>query len=198
MMIQSPYLWLSPKAQKITFIIFFILTIILLGCLQIIDTSLQTEEAPMGIVSFQLAGDLSNSLDIIESWNDAGEETNQFYAGLSLGIDYLFMLAYAISIGLGCILLTKTLIRKKHVLSSSFLPSLSNTLAWGAIIAALLDVIGNYILIRLLLGSTSEMLPVISFWFATFKFLILGIALLYILITLIMIIIPVKDKAPIS
>ena len=131
----------------------------------------------MGIVSFQLAGSLSEANLIMESWHTQ----EQMHAAFSLGLDHLFMLAYAVAFGLACVLLATKLLSK-----GSRLAGLGPILAWGAIMAALLDVLGNYTLWQLLMGSEAETWAVISYWSATIKFTILAVIILYIVVGLIM------------
>lgn len=55
-----------------------------------LDSFLITEEAPNGIVSFELAKELVRSRSIISTWN----ATARSAAGLSLGLDFIFLLIY--------------------------------------------------------------------------------------------------------
>ncbi len=174
---KHPYSCLNQSQQVSMFIVFLPLAILLLICMQIIDQPLQTEAAPMGIVSFQLAGSLSESHLIMESWQKQG----QMYAAFSLGLDYLFMLTYAVAFGLACVLLASKLFSK-----GSRLADFGPILAWGAILAALLDVLGNYTLWQLLIGSDAEIWAIISYWSATIKFTILTVIILYLVVGLIL------------
>ncbi len=182
-MTKHPYEWLSEKAQKKVFTGFLIVSILLFLCFQVIDAPLQTDEAPMGIVSLQLAGSLSEARIIIDSWDDEG----LFNAGISLGIDYLFMLAYGVSVGLGCVFIGRKLSNKKKFMSAA-----GYTLSWGLIAAVAADVLENYALILTVSGADTEMWPVLSYWCASVKFLILALAFIYIIIGAIMI--PITAK----
>ena len=66
--------------------------------LQAVDAPLKTPAAPQGIVSYEFAGTTTAAQRILDSW-DAGAKV---YAGFSLGLDYLYMPAYALTIGLAC------------------------------------------------------------------------------------------------
>ncbi len=54
-------------------------------------------------------------------------------------------------------------------------------LSWGQLLAALLDAVENYALIRLLLGSTGKLWPDLARWCAVPKFLLVGAGLVYVI-----------------
>ena len=170
---QSPYHWLTPPQQKRAFALLLTLTIVLAIWQRVLDRPLQTAAAPQGIVSFELAGTLANAQGILDSWGAKG----RVYAGLSLGIDYLFMVAYAGAIGLGCTLIGGVLLSRRRRLGV-----LSWLLAWGLIAAGLLDALENFSLIQTLLGSAETLWPPIARASATGKFLLIALGLLYVLI----------------
>jgi hypothetical protein len=149
--------------------------------LQILGGPLKTDVAPSGIVSFELAGELSLAQSMVKSWG----RTGQVYAGLNLGLDYLFLVAYASAIGLGCVLVVRNLSERVAILSL-----VGVMLAWGQFGAALLDCIENYALIRILLGTQRDVFPVLARWCALPKFLIVAAGLVYIIIGALMVIVP--------
>jgi len=170
---RHPFAWIKKESQVPVFIVSFIITILIIIGMQILGKPLITGAAPSGIVSFEFAGDLETAQSIIASW---GQEPLT-YAGLNLGFDYLFMVGYGITIGLGCIIISQKLISRIKPLSL-----LGILLAWGSILAALLDALENYALIRLLLGSFNEVWPVIAKWCAGVKFFLVVIEISYVLI----------------
>jgi hypothetical protein len=170
---KTPFDWIATEKQKPAFIFLVILTVIVMGSLQIIGGPLVTEAAPGGIVAYEFAGDLPTTHAILESWGSAG----QVYAGLSLGLDFLFLFAYAGSIGLGCVLAAR-----KLGMLGGFAYRIGIWLAWGLPIAAFLDALENYALIRLLLGSELALWPVMARWCAIPKFALVGAGLLYVLV----------------
>lgn len=172
-----PFSFLSLKAQKWAFVIFLVLTILLMVALQLLGAPLITDAAPLGIVSFELAGELSLAREIIASWGPEGK----VYAGLNLGLDYLFIVVYASAIALGCILVAQSMTKR---ITSLVLPGV--VLAWSQIAAALLDAIENYALIKVLLGSGQEIWPLIARWSALPKFAIVVLGIFYIFLGLIL------------
>ncbi len=168
-----PFARLSESGQKIAFIFLFALTLIVLASLQALGAPLNTETAPMGIVSFEFAGELAPAQRMVESWGQEG----RVYAGLSLGLDYLFLVAYASAISLGCVLVARSLARRVK-----FLPGIGAVLAWAQFAAALLDAVENYGLIRVLLGSDQAAWPVVAWWCAVPKFIIVALGLGYVIV----------------
>jgi hypothetical protein len=167
-----PFHWISPQYRSRVFGLCFVAAIVLMATLQILGRPLINDSAPTGIVSFEFAGDLTGALTILDSWDPA----TKVFAALNLGLDYLFLLAYAGAIGLGCVLLGEAL--ANH---STTLPTIGSLLAWGATLAALLDAFENYALIRLLLGSTYPIWPFVARLAAAPKFTLVALGLLYIL-----------------
>jgi len=169
-----PFKWLSTKAQKQVFVVLLIITLAVMGALRFFDGYLKTEAAPNGIVSFEFAGNLAAAKNILASWGPK----RAVYAGLSLGLDFLFLFSYAGAIGLGCILAARGLSQRMKTFSLLGAP-----LAWGQLCAALLDVFENVGLIQVLLGAESEFWPSLAFWCAIPKFLIVAAGLLYLVVS---------------
>ncbi|MFQ5811953.1 MAG: hypothetical protein ACE5I2_01990 [Anaerolineae bacterium] len=168
---RHPFNWLSTSGQKRTFIVLLALTLAVMVSLNALGGPLNTGVAPLGIVSFELAGELSLAQSMVDSWGQAG----QVYAGLNLGLDYVFLIAYSSSIALGCVLLARSLSRRV-----AFLSFAGVILAWAQFGAALLDAVENYALIRVLLGSQQASWPAVARWCAIPKFLIVAAGLVYV------------------
>ncbi|HEY69632.1 MAG TPA: hypothetical protein G4O08_03510 [Anaerolineae bacterium] len=164
--------------------VFFILlgfTLVLMISLQVIGGPLQTNAAPSGIISYELAGSLDNAWAMLNSWGSEG----QVFAALSLGLDYLFLVAYSITIALGCRIVASNLHPR-----FGFLIRLGILLSWAQFLAALLDALENYALIRILLGSENALWPPTALWSAVPKFIIVVLGIVYILAGAIMTLIP--------
>lgn len=169
MTLRHPFEWLSPTAQKRALWLLLPLTLAVMYSLQRIGEPLITLAAPNGIVSFELAGNMRRVDEIGTSWAPMGF----FFAGLSLGLDYLFMPLYACSIALSCVLLSQR--------AGLTLGNLSTLLAWGQFVAAALDAVENYALIRLLQGEQDNFWPVLARNCAIPKFALVALGLVFIL-----------------
>ena len=172
MKFRHPFEWLTKSNQKRAFFLLLIITLAVMAALRCYDTHLKTNAAPNGIVSYEFARTLPVAQSMIESWGEQGK----IYAGLSLGLDYLFFIAYAGTIGLGCVL-TGQKLSEKFV----FANVIGAILAWGLIIAGLLDAVENYALIKILLGSLQEFWLTIAWFCAAPKFALVGFGLIYLL-----------------
>ena len=170
---RTPYNCLQVVEQLRAFVVLFVLTIIAMAAEQITGAPLRTDAAPFGIVSFELAGSLPVAQQIIESWGAAG----RVYAGLNLGLDFLFIAVYASCISLGCVIIARNLARQ-----SALFASIGVVLAWALLIAALLDCIENYALISLLLGSQQALFAALAQACAIPKFAIVGVGIAYVLL----------------
>jgi hypothetical protein len=168
----DPFKWLPEPTQRPALLIFFLLSAVLLFGMHSLDRTLITNTAPRGIVSFELAGNIERVNQILDEW----EPNGRVYAALSLGLDYLFLIVYAIFISLACVRIARNLTSK-----AGFLAICGIVLAWAQFLAALLDAIENFALIQLILDSPRPCWAVAARWCATVKFSIVGAGLAYIL-----------------
>lgn len=142
-----------------------VLALVTLAALTAINAHLRNEVAPQGIVSFELCAYSGSCASMRESW---GEEA-RIWAGLSLGLDYLFMLLYAAAIFLALRLLATRLPRRWAQ------PTL--VVAWLAWVAAAMDAAENYCLIGLLLDPAAARCAWPAAIFATIKFMLIAVAM---------------------
>ena len=110
-------------------------TIIIFLTLGYFDRSLITENAPKGIISFEFAKNMDKSISIISSW-DLSALVN---AGLSLGIDFLFLVVYSIFFSIACYL-----IAQKYLNRNNWMYKIGLLLAKLQFVAALFDAIENF------------------------------------------------------
>lgn len=171
MNVKHPFEWIEKASRFRVFVLWFIVTVVVIVGMQVLGKPLISKAAPAGIVSFEFAGNMENALEILASWR----HEVRVFAGLNLGFDYVFMFAYGGTIGLGCVLVASRWQEKL-----SMLTSIGCLLAWGSILAAVFDAVENYALIRILIGSFNEIWPVVAMWCAGVKFFLVGIGLLYI------------------
>ena len=177
MHIPDPFLWLSHVARKRLWFFSLAISAIFLWAMNVLDGSLKTTAAPSGIISFQFAGDFAHAQQILSSWDAEAK----VHAALSLGIDYLFLVTYALFISIACVHIAKILkLRLPIVAAAGFL------LAWAQFLAALLDAVENYALIRLLLGSQQKLYPSMAWGCALIKFTLVGMGLAYMLVGIIL------------
>lgn len=169
---RKPFGWLAPAAQRRATVVLLALTLLVAVALQAIGGPLANRATPLGIVGFEFAGELAVAQRILESWGEAGRTR----AGLSLGLDYLFLMLYACALALACTGMAGRLSR--HWRGAG---TLGAALAWGQLAAGLLDAVENFALIRLLLGSQGAAWPPLARWCAAAKFSLVGAGLVYLL-----------------
>ena len=167
----SPFDRFSTPAQKRILVIALILSAILLATMRVLDQPLRTPDAPRGIVSFELAKNMAASRQIMNSWNQQATQN----AALSLGLDYLFLMVYAVFISAAC-----TQVGKAFQHRSPLIVGTGTALAWVQFLAAILDAIENLALIALLLNSERIWLPAMARACAVVKFSIVGAGLTFI------------------
>lgn len=117
------------------------------------------------IVQFEL-----NAREVIKSWN----EVDKSWAAFSLGLDFLYLVVYSTTISIAC-LWAANVIQE----SGLQLATVGIWLAWGQWLAALLDVIENIALVRILFGYERNLSPKVAKWCAIPKFAIVILGLLY-------------------
>ncbi len=169
---QHPFFSLPPKQHKHLFWFFLALTVLATMVLQRIDASLQTAAAPQGIVSYELAGTAAKAADILASW----DANAQLHAAFSLGFDYLYMLAYTVTLALALVWLVQG--------RPGFASSLGVVIAWAMGIAGLADATENYFLWQMLTVGPADMAAMIARGAALLKFALIIFAFLYLIFLL--------------
>ncbi len=161
-----PLGFIPDDKRKAVFYVALAATLIVMAIFRfVLDPPLQTEAAPQGIVSFELAGSQLKADEIIASW----DATAQLYAAFGLGFDFLFMPVYATAIALGVLLAAG-----RH---PGRFASVGAWIGWGAFAAALFDSAENICLFNLLLGNSGANYAGMAVFYATVKFglILLGI-----------------------
>ena len=167
---RHPFEALSPRRRGLYFWPLLVLTLALSVVMSYIGRPLITSAAPSGIVSFELAGDVSQARQIIASWSDSA----RLYAAFSLGLDFLYLVTYSTTIGLACVWVADISRVRKWSLAGLGVP-----LAWGLWLAALFDAIENVGLAVILLSTIGEPWPLVARWCAIIKFSLIIIGLIY-------------------
>lgn len=168
--VNHPCSSLPSRSRSRVFFPLLALTILMMVVMNQIALPLETDAAPYGIISFELAGDAAASRNIIASW----DETARIHAAFSLGLDYLFLVVYSTTIGLACIWTVDVLES-----NSWRLAGIGITLAWGLWFAALLDGIENTGLIWILFGGSAQYWAFAARWCALVKFGLIFAGLTY-------------------
>ncbi len=173
MRLADPFSWLNEAVHKRALGGLIVLSVLLMLAMGTLDQQIRTPEAMFGIGSFELARTLEASQRILASW----DPTARIYVALSLGLDYLFLAVYSLSIALACVRVAAALRSR-----SSGLANLGLWLAWGQLAAALLDAVENYALIRVLVGAQEAIWPGLAWACALPKFAIVTLGLVYVLL----------------
>ena len=178
-MLPSTFQKLSPASEKK--LLFLAITTFLLAasCMMYFDTLLQNEAAPLGIVSFELAKTLDCSTQILDSWKIT--EGAMLSAEWSLWFDYIFIIAYAF-------LLCLIIHRVRRVIwkdQESLGYRLGIDMIRMVVYAGVLDMVENFALLQLFYDDLQSHWSTLAFVTALIKFINIGLAILYILISLV-------------
>jgi hypothetical protein len=160
-----PLAW-RPKV----FWLLLALTLAILGVMNTVGEPLNTAAAPLGIMSFEVAGSVTKAGEMLASW-DADARVR---AGFIQGLDFLFPLVYSTTFGLACSWAGGVLRSARWPLAALSIP-----LAWGQWLAALFDAIENIALVILLFGALASPWPEVAMLCACLKFGLLFIGLIY-------------------
>ena len=185
---KHPHENIPTDYRRRLFFTFLFLTLGLFAIFRFLDKPLRTPAAPNGIVSFELAGSPLQVQAITDEWKKmpfllsavAGQVNPDIvnipyvFAAFGLGIDYLFMPAYAFALAFGTLLAAG-----RH---AGWLKSLGAVAGYGAFAAALFDAVENYALFQILLNKVYSPYPEIAYYCASIKFGLLSFGLLYALV----------------
>lgn len=128
---------------------------------------------PPNIVAFELAGSVATAQDIISNWSQ--EQIDKVKTGIFL--DFGFILAYCSAFMFACR-------AASHFSGVQFFIKIGQQLALIVWIAGLCDAIENVALLKTLTEATQSSVS-IAFYFATIKFGILLITLIFVMISLV-------------
>lgn len=167
---QHPFESVPIGKRRAIFVPLFILALIVVVVMNSVGAALNTEVAPLGIISFEFAGDVSTAQAILDSWDLQA----RVHAGFSLGLDFFFLVLYSTTIGYACAWVASGLRDSARPLASFGL-----SLAWGQWLAALLDGVENTALWTILTDGPSVSWPQIAWWCAAVKFTLVLLGLVY-------------------
>lgn len=185
---KHPLDFVPDPHRKRLFFTFLALTITLFAIFRVLDAPLRTDAAPNGIVSLELAGNPQTAREITDSWKQlslllsavAGQPDPNIvnvpyvFAAFGLGMDYLFMPVYALTLAFGSLLAAR---RHKGILQS-----LGAVAGYAAFAAALFDAVENYALLQVLLGDIQSSYPAIAAFCAIIKFGLIAFVILFVLV----------------
>jgi hypothetical protein len=170
-----PFERLSARARRRALFVLAALVFALMLALALLDTDLRTQAAPHGIVSFEFAGDAATAGRMLEAWGEAGRAR----AAQILWLDFLFLAAYAPGIALLCAAASD-----RERARGSRLADVGAALAWGLLLAGVLDAIENLALLRTLTAAEPSLWPALAAACAGPKFALVAAGLLYVVASL--------------
>jgi hypothetical protein len=172
--VPNPFRWLGDDGQWRLFLLVSILSIAVMVALDDQGSQLKTEASPWGIVSLEFAGSGEAATRMLAEWGERG----RLIAGINLGLDFLFILVYAVALSLG-----SAIAARSHGRFSTSRERIGYLIAWGALLAGLFDVVENVALIEVLTGTDGDWWPGVARACARLKFAIVGVALAHIIST---------------
>ncbi|MFZ4639460.1 MAG: hypothetical protein ACOYMP_03515 [Nodosilinea sp.] len=152
-------------ARKQLFYLSLIVTVLSSIALAAIGSPLTNPQTPWGILSFELCAYGSSCTAIVHSWTGSVP----LKAALSLGVDYLFMVAYSATLFLGLLMMADRV------------PPGLRPLTLGSAAAVWLvgtaDALENYFLFHILVSPSNPQFAWAATLSATVKFVLLGLTL---------------------
>lgn len=175
---RHPFEILELTTRRRLYWLFLVATVAIAAVLQYFGGQFASKRSPTGeqydIVAFELAHTPGRAGQIMETWGPEGVEA----AVYQTWVDFLFPFAYANLLALGILALMSA--RG----DGGFLAGLGRALAYGQWVAGALDVVENVALLRVLSGAVYSGWTALAYYCALFKFGIIALALLYLLIML--------------
>jgi hypothetical protein len=132
-----------------------------------VNRPITTDAAPNGIVTLELAGTPEEATRIVDSWEREGALDE---AGVSLGLDFLYMPLYAALLA-GLVVGVN---RRRWKIGSA--------IAWAPFVAAAFDVVETVSLVHVVDDPSVDGWPAVARAFALGKFALLIVAVLFIVV----------------
>lgn len=170
----SPFSFLSVAVRRQLTPVAIVLAVFMFAHMLWLARPLNTNAAPVGVLSFEFAWSVVNSQKMVTSWGTEGKMLSAFL----LGYDFLFPLVYGTAIGLACL----GMVESPRPLAPRW-AQVGIYLSWGMVAAILLDYIENIALFQILFGNLTPVLPPLAAICAGIKFLLVALGILYVLAT---------------
>ena len=155
-------------------------TAICFGWLRWQGASLYTPESKGGIVDLEMADTPEKLQHLMGVWNKQVAVNNIY-------IDFLFIPCYALLLAVCCKYMAEKIVRPSY-------QKWANTLVKLIAVAAILDVVENILMLMSIAGNYTPETLLLTRLIATGKFVLLGLAMLFILLGLISYLIPAKSS----
>jgi hypothetical protein len=170
---EPPSLPIAESRRRRALWLFGGIAVVAFAVLSAIDLRLMEGGAP-GIVPFEVAFSSERAREVLDEWGSEGRA----FAVASLLVDYVFILGWALFLSLACILAAA---RQR----AGRLARLGAAGAWAALLAGLCDALEDAALLGVIASDGDRPLPLVAGIFASAKFLLLGMTLLYLVVALI-------------
>lgn len=171
-LIRHPFAWISPERRRPALLGLVVATLGVSMLMRASGAALLNASAPAGIVSLELARTPARATQIMVSWVRDGA----IDAAISnVKLDYLFLLTYAPTIALACLLAMVSLEGRPR------LAAIGPLVGLGSLLAGALDALENVGLLQMLEhpGHAEESWAFLAFACAVPKFILVALGLLY-------------------
>lgn len=147
---RGPFARLAPERMRRLLTISGALTLVLFIALAVVDARIKANGGP-GIIGLEVAGSATRAAEILGQWGESGRTA----ARVSLILDYPFMIAYAIFFSAACTAMGRRLRARAEAGGAvgriaRHLATPAPWLGWAFILAAILDAIENFALLRVI------------------------------------------------
>jgi len=118
-------------------------------------------------------------------------------AQMSIYLDFPFLVLYALALSAACAVLAARAADR----GATALAAAGRLMVWAAPVAAALDAVENVALLRVLGGQTGQPWPGIAYGFASVKFVLLAVVIVYLVVGLLLTLgrrVPVEESPPAS
>ncbi len=173
MTLTHPLSWVPVEQEKAFLIALIVLCLVGIAGMGVADHHLRSEITPMGIVSFQLDGNLAEAERVLSTWGEEG----RIWAAFSLGIDYLYLTANALLWAL-----LAGWVGRKAQGRLPLVATLSPWIAWAFILAAVFDAVENVAFLIVVTGGSADPWLSLGTLFASMKFTLMGLGMTYLLV----------------
>ena len=99
-------------------------------------------------------------------------------AQMAVYLDFPYLVVYALLLSAACVLVAARADQRGR----SGLAAAGRALAWAAVVAAAFDAVENVALLMVLNGNVDQPWPGIAFGFASVKFVLLGVVIVYLVV----------------
>lgn len=171
-MMNTPFSWIAVEQQGSVLVILCVASLALMKMLSTIgiELTIKSQNIPLGMINLELSWSQQRAASIVNVWREHGliekavQQTN---------LDFMLLLVYPAAVSLACTMLIGS--------GDGLTATIGVVLSWAVLLCTPLDAFENFMILRILSGSSDSPAPQLMTLAAGLKFFLMVVIVCYML-----------------